>query len=110
EVAAITGVSGSGKSTLARIIAGHVRPAQGRIWLGGEDRTGRPGRSVFLVSQENDLFPWLTASGHLGLVARLAPAHGTGSPQPAADLRTVRLEREGGAYPKALSGGMQKRL
>lgn len=110
EVAAITGASGSGKSTLARIIAGHIRPSAGRVLVNGVDRTGRPGRSVFLVSQENDLFPWLTAVGHLDFVAKLARDTGNVRMEPAAALRMMRLEREENAYPKALSGGMQKRL
>jgi ABC-type nitrate/sulfonate/bicarbonate transport system ATPase subunit len=110
EVVAITGASGCGKSTLARIIAGHIRPTAGQVKLGDRVINGRPGRSVFLVSQENDLFPWLTAAGHLDFVARLGVNHGTVKLDPESALRMVRLGREGGAYPKALSGGMQKRL
>lgn len=109
EVVAITGPSGRGKSTVARIIAGHLRPSSGKVWLKDQDLTARPNRSIFLVSQENDLFPWLTALGHLDFVARLGVA-GAGRPGPRAALRMVRLEKEEESWPKALSGGMQKRL
>ena len=37
---AITGPNGSGKSTLARIVAGMVKPDEGRILFNGEDVTG----------------------------------------------------------------------
>lgn len=37
----ITGPNGGGKSTLARLIAGIVRPTEGRIYLNGEDITDK---------------------------------------------------------------------
>lgn len=38
---AITGPNGGGKSTLARMIAGIIKPTQGRIFFDGEDVTDR---------------------------------------------------------------------
>jgi oligopeptide/dipeptide ABC transporter ATP-binding protein len=50
ETLAIVGESGSGKSTLLRAIAGLVRPAAGRVEMGG---AGQPG--VQVVFQDPDL-------------------------------------------------------
>lgn len=36
---AITGPNGGGKSTLAKIIAGIIKPSEGKIWFDGEDIT-----------------------------------------------------------------------
>ena len=37
EVVAVVGASGAGKSTLAHVLLGFVRPASGRVTVGGED-------------------------------------------------------------------------
>jgi ABC-type nitrate/sulfonate/bicarbonate transport system ATPase subunit len=110
EVAAIWGVSGKGKTTLGRIIAGHLRPEAGKIFLRDREITGRPSRSVFLVSQDSDLFPWQTVRQHLDFVSSLKTGAGGGSVAPEEALRLVRLENEEKKFPRALSGGMQKRL
>jgi len=110
EVVAICGVSGKGKTTLGRIIAGHLNPGAGRVVLGGQEITGHPSRSVFLVSQESDLFPWQTVRRHLNFVERLR-GKGQGERVSVGEaLRLVRLEEDGGKVPRDLSGGMQKRL
>ena len=36
---AFTGPNGGGKSTLAKVIAGIIKPTEGRIFFGGEDIT-----------------------------------------------------------------------
>ena len=44
EFGALVGVNGSGKSTLARVVAGLLRPWQGRVaWHGGRQSTGQVG-------------------------------------------------------------------
>lgn len=110
EVVAICGVSGKGKTTLGRIISGHLRPDSGKVFLNDKEITGRPSRSVFLVSQESDLFPWQTVRQHLDFVARLGVRGNGPTVSPEQALRMVRLENEEKKFPRALSGGMQKRL
>jgi len=56
EFAALTGPNGAGKSTLARVVAGLLRPREGRVvWQGGRGRAsqGRGPRVGFL--QQNPL-------------------------------------------------------
>jgi len=40
EIVGLIGPNGSGKSTLFNIIAGRLKPSQGRIWFQGRDVTG----------------------------------------------------------------------
>ena len=42
EVFAMLGPNGAGKTTTLRMIAGIIRPTEGRIWLGGDDVMANP--------------------------------------------------------------------
>lgn len=110
---AIIGESGAGKSTLLNLIAGFELPAQGEIWLNGENhtRTLPSDRPVSMLFQENNLFPHLTVSDNLAL--GLKPA-----------LKLTALEREQieqvanavglsdylARLPNTLSGGQKQRV
>jgi len=74
ERLAVLGPSGSGKSTLLRTIAGLVRPAAGRILLGGEDVTDVPPhrRGIGLMHQEGALFPHHDVAGNVVFGLRVA--------------------------------------
>ena len=116
RVTALFGPSGSGKSTILRLIAGLLRPEQGRIVLDGHvvfDSAGRINvpthlRRVGLVFQDGLLFPHLSVRQNLlygPWVRRL------GSP-PAFD-RTVELldlARLFDRTPRTLSGGERQRV
>jgi NitT/TauT family transport system ATP-binding protein len=107
---AIVGSSGCGKSTLLRIMAGLIRPSQGRVLHRGEV-VERAHYSRGFVFQADAVFPWLTVRGNFefGLKSR-----GIGR----AERRRIALhwcEVVGladfiDAYPKELSGGMRKRV
>src|SRR5262245_28386840 len=72
-VTALLGPSGSGKTTILMLIAGLLRPRQGRIQLGEQvlidtaQRLTLPPeeRGVGLVFQEHRLFPHLTVERNL---------------------------------------------
>ncbi len=71
---AITGPNGGGKSTLARLIAGIIRPTQGRILLDGEDITDltvteRARRGVSYAFQQPVRFKGLRVRDLLKLAA-----------------------------------------
>jgi iron(III) transport system ATP-binding protein len=115
EILCLLGPSGSGKSTLLRIVAGIMRPSQGRIAIDGIDVEGA-GRSVEperrrigLVFQDSALFP------HLSVAANVA--FGLRGWRRADIDRTVAtlLERVGlthyaDRYPHMLSGGERQRV
>ena len=109
ETLALVGPSGAGKTTALRAVAGLVRPARGRIELGGEvlydaaSGVDRPPeeRRVGLVFQEYALFPHLSVEGNVGFGGR----------ERVAEL----LERFGIAHlararPGELSGGERQRV
>jgi 2-aminoethylphosphonate transport system ATP-binding protein len=64
EILAMIGPSGSGKTTALRAVAGFVRPAAGRILIGGTDVTNLPPyeRGLAMVVQNYALFPHMRVS------------------------------------------------
>jgi molybdate transport system ATP-binding protein len=106
---ALVGPSGAGKSTVLRAIAGLVRPAAGRIALGGEtwfssetgvDRAPED-RAVGLVFQEYALFPHMTVRRNVGYggTARIDEL-----------LERFRIAQLAGSKPGQLSGGERQRV
>src|ERR1700690_831524 len=77
EILALIGPSGSGKTTALRAVAGFVRPASGRIHIGGADVTDLPPyeRGLAMVVQNYALFPHMRVADNVafGLKARAAP-------------------------------------
>lgn len=105
ECLGLTGPSGCGKSTLAHIGAGYIRPNQGKVLADGRDITGKPGRDVFLIHQEADLFPWQKVHRQIGFAMKTADSRRV------SELTAlVKLTGYENLYPNQLSGGMKKRL
>ena len=116
RVTALFGPSGSGKSTILRLIAGLLRPEEGRIVLAGHtvfdsavgiDLVPRR-RRVGLVFQDGLLFPHMSVRQNLlyGPWARRVP-------RPASFDRTVEILGIGGLLdraPRHLSGGERQRV
>lgn len=105
RIYAISAPSGKGKSTLAKIIAGHLPYTEGEVSIDGK-KIKKPGREVFIVHQEDDLFPWMTVIEQLTFVKKKVDSK--------ADLNQLlkifKLEQFENYYPYQLSGGMKKRL
>ena len=110
EIVALLGPSGCGKSTILRILAGLIKPTQGKVLYHGEPLHGlNPGAAI--VFQSFALYPWLTVAENVRVVlkaAGIAPAE--------IDQRAERVIRMVGlagfddAYPRELSGGMKQRV
>jgi ABC-type nitrate/sulfonate/bicarbonate transport system ATPase subunit len=103
EVLALIGPSGVGKTTLLRLIGGLESGFEGRVLVGGmpADQAPPPG----YVFQDARLLPWLDAAANITAVRPdLSGA------DVEALLGKVGLAGRSAAYPRQLSGGMQRRL
>ncbi|MFJ2024284.1 ABC transporter ATP-binding protein [Streptomyces sp. NPDC087897] len=113
EVMALLGPSGSGKTTALRAVAGFVRPASGRVLLGGRDVTALPPhrRGIGMVVQSYALFPHLKVKDNVafGLKAHRTPkAEIPGRVTEALEL--VGMAAYADRHPRELSGGQQQRV
>jgi len=113
ELVAVIGASGCGKSTLLKVIAGFIRPDQGRVVIAGVDAVGVPARErhIGVVFQSYALFPHMRAWENVAyplklrgrsLEVRRAAAH--------AMLDVVGLSAHADKRPGQLSGGQQQRV
>ncbi|MGI6029551.1 MAG: ABC transporter ATP-binding protein [Candidatus Heteroscillospira sp.] len=109
ELVCLLGVSGSGKTTLFHVLSGLNAPEEGRVLLGDEDITGRPG-SVSYMLQKDLLLP------HKKIVDNVAlPLLLRGEKKKAAREKAAAYFEQFGLagtelrYPAQLSGGMRQR-
>jgi ABC-type polar amino acid transport system ATPase subunit len=118
EVLVIIGPSGSGKSTLLRCV-NLLEPIQeGRIYLEGEEITGKGApvakvrQRVGIVFQQFNLFPHLTTMDNLTLAARriLKMRRRDAETRAHELLAMVGLEEKAHQHPHQLSGGQQQRV
>ncbi len=116
EVTALLGPNGAGKTTFLRTAAGVVRPASGRVIVGGVDMTAEaPNRraraGLCFIPDGRGIFRNLTVKENLRLQA--PPWRSQGQQQEAyqhaVDAFPVLAER-GGQLAGSLSGGQQQML
>ena len=109
ELVCLLGVSGGGKTTLFNIIAGLLRPDEGRVFIDGVDVTGRPGQVSYMM-QKDLLLPFRTIEDNVALPLLLK-----GMNKREARAKAGALFDEFGLggtqkqYPAQLSGGMRQR-
>ena len=110
----LLGPSGCGKTTLAKLIGGYLRPAAGRVLLGGKDVTDLPPerRNAGMVFQSYALFPHLSARRNVsfGLEVRGRPYRDCLDRADAMLQRVGLTPAERDRKPAALSGGQQQRV
>jgi len=109
EFLTFVGPSGCGKTTLLRVLAGLLQPGAGELHRIPAPDDRNP--SVLLVSQEHNLFPWMTASVNAAFGLEM---QGVPRAQREARAREI-LARLGcaskeRAYPSQLSMGMKQRV
>jgi len=115
RIVSLVGPTGCGKTTLLNIIAGFETQTSGVVTMDGAPIDG-PSPARGYVSQEANLFPWLTVWDNVRFAARF----GKGIRQDwettkeldekvAAYLARVGLEAARSQYPHQISGGMKAR-
>jgi NitT/TauT family transport system ATP-binding protein len=110
KITTVVGPSGCGKTTLLRLAAGHIRASSGTVFYDGAPVDGLNTR-VGYVTQDNNLFPWLTAIGNVEFPLAIRGVAARERRERALQwLRMVGLEGFENHYPSQLSGGMQKRV
>jgi sulfonate transport system ATP-binding protein len=101
EVLAIVGRSGAGKTTLLRLIAGLDPAFEGTIDVEGP---------IGMMFQEPRLLPWRRAIENVALALPGSPRHPDNLRRAGDALAQVGLAAEGDTFPRALSGGMARRV
>jgi polar amino acid transport system ATP-binding protein len=118
ETLVVIGPSGSGKSTLLRCINLLEPIDSGRIWLEGEEITGKGVKvaqirqRIGIVFQQFNLFPHLKAIDNVTLAARRVRHMSRREAESRAHelLASVGLEDKAKQHPHQLSGGQQQRV
>jgi len=101
EVLAIVGRSGAGKTTLLRLIAGLDHAFAGTIDVKGP---------IGMVFQEPRLLPWRRTIENVALALPGSPREPENERRAAEALAQVGLRGEEETFPRALSGGMARRV
>jgi ABC-type Fe3+/spermidine/putrescine transport system ATPase subunit len=113
ELVTLLGPSGCGKTTLLRIVAGFVRPSEGRLLLQGRDVTRVPPhrRAVNMVFQRSALFPHLDVFENVAFGLRVAGlARDEVGGRVTEALALVRLQGFERRRAHELSGGQMQRV
>lgn len=109
ELVSLLGVSGGGKTTLFNIISGLILPDNGRVFLDGQEITGKPGQVSYML-QKDLLLPYRTVQDNVAL-----PLMIRGMKKKEARKKVDGYFEEFGLngtqkkYPSQLSGGMRQR-
>ena len=110
ELLTVLGPSGCGKTTLLNIIAGFLRPTDGKIILGEKEING-PGVERGMVFQQGALFEWLTVSENVNFGLRMRKKNKAETAKKVEEwLGIVGLQGFGNTPTYQLSGGMQQRV
>jgi putative ABC transport system ATP-binding protein len=118
-LAVVHGRSGSGKTTLLNVIGGLDRPTRGRIWLDGEEVSGKGEdalvelrrEKIGFVFQSFGLVPILSAAENIEVPLRLRKVDPDERTRRVRELlELVGLGGRAGHRPYELSGGEQQRV
>lgn len=113
EYVVVVGPSGCGKTTTLRIIAGLVKPDEGKVLIDGVDVSDVPPeeRGVGFVFQNYALFPHMNVWENVTYGPWVRGWDERRMSEVAREmLNLVNLSGREDAYPRELSGGMQQRV
>ncbi|MPW35818.1 ABC transporter ATP-binding protein [Vibrio sp. B1Z05] len=109
----LLGASGCGKSTLLKLIAGFIKPVQGRILINGKDVTNLSveDRDIGIVFQNYALFPHLTVFENVAFGLKVKRMSKINIQEQANKiLKMVGIKEYAQKKPTELSGGQQQRV
>jgi NitT/TauT family transport system ATP-binding protein len=110
QITTVVGPSGCGKTTLLRLVAGLTKPSSGTVLYNGKAVAGL-NTDVGFITQDSNLFPWLTALENVEFPLALQGVARSERRDRALEwLQLVGLTGFENNYPSELSGGMQKRV
>jgi NitT/TauT family transport system ATP-binding protein len=110
EFVCIVGPSGCGKSTLLRLLAGLLRPTEGRVIFEGLPLLA-PRRRIGFVFQKANLMPWRSVLANVLLPLELKGVESAAARRRAqAMIDLVGLTGFEESLPRDLSGGMEQRV
>jgi len=110
EFVVVLGPSGCGKSTLLKVVAGYLKPIDGKVTMLGEEITG-PDWHRGVVFQSPTLYPWMTVEDNVAFgpkMRKVAPAEISKITKHF--MEQVNLEGFEDNYTFELSGGMKQRV
>jgi putative spermidine/putrescine transport system ATP-binding protein len=113
EFLTLLGPSGSGKTTLLMVLAGFIRPDQGRLMFGDDEVTRLPPhrRDIGMVFQNYALFPHMDVAANIAYPLKLRSISGPEQHKRVeAALQTVQLAGYGARHIDQLSGGQRQRV
>lgn len=109
EIIGLLGVSGSGKTTLLNILSGIYTPDSGKVYLKGQDITGKPGEVSYML-QKDLLFEYRKVIDNVALPLILNGMSKKEARKKADPLfKTFGIDGTQMQYPCELSGGMRQR-
>ncbi len=110
EIVGIVGPSGCGKSTLLSIIAGLIKPSNGRVHVNGE-LVKSPLKSIGYMFQKDQLFDWRNILNNVVIGLQV---QGNLNPDTLMEAKEMLTNYGLGefmySYPYQLSGGMRQRV
>lgn len=110
EIVSLLGVSGGGKTTLFNVLSGINLPDEGRVYLDGEDITGKAGKISYML-QKDLLLPHYTVLDNACLPLVIKGMNKKEAREKAKNyLSSFGLEGTEKKYPHQLSGGMRQRV
>ena len=109
DFVSIIGPSGCGKTTILSLIAGLIKPTEGKILLNGKE-VSKNNHSLGYMLQKDQLFPWRTIEKNIYLPLEVKKINNKENQLYAQSL----LDKYGlgefrNNYPEQLSGGMRQR-